>query len=221
MRSKETYVNPNKMKRLSLAIVFTCCTLALAAQDVIKVKYKGAKPTISDFVTAFVYSHDTEADEDECVDESFNAIYNVWDKHLKGQPLDEGQTLIVDEKNGYVCYENRSEYESVEDVGRWEMCYWNESDGKHKLFAYNVRWFRNGVYSPGQFDGLTFYRYDNATKKMKYCEAPGFEARFGNDSGDWMSYELPRSGKDITVKTWCKNGPKVQKLKWNGRKFSL
>ena len=209
------------MKRTLLAAIFTCCTLALVAQNAIKVKYQGAKPTISDFVTAFVFSDNHEDDEDECVDESFNAIRYVWDCHLKGTPLREGETLNVDVKNGYVCYECRSEYESVEDLGRWEMCFWNESDGKHKLFAYNVSWFRNGTYHPGQYDGLVFFRYDNATKKMKQCDAPGFEMRYGTDDGDWISYALPRTGKDIIVTTWHKNGPKQKTLKWNGHKFSF
>ncbi len=35
------------MKRLSLAIIFACCTLAVAAQEGIQVKYQGAKPTIN------------------------------------------------------------------------------------------------------------------------------------------------------------------------------
>jgi hypothetical protein len=35
------------------------------------------------------------------------------------------------------------------------------------------------------------------------------------------SYALPRTGKDITVTQWDKNGKKTQKtLKWNGSGFS-
>ena len=37
------------MKRLSLATIFACCMLAVAAQEGIQVKYQGAKPTIRDF----------------------------------------------------------------------------------------------------------------------------------------------------------------------------
>ena len=205
------------MKRMSLAIIFACCTLALAAQDVIRVNYKGAKPTISDFVWAFLSSRDDDDDE-ECFDESFNAIKQTWIQHHKGLPLDKGETLTIDEKNGYVLYESKD----GEDVGRWEMCYWNEADGKHKLFAYNVSFFRNGKYSPGQFDGLIFYRYNNATKKMTDCEAPGFDAVMGSDDGAMISYALPRSGKDIIASYWYDDGKKKQKtLKWNGRRFSF
>ena len=95
------------------------------------------------------------------------------------------------------------------------MCYWNEADGKHKLFACN-RWsFENGKPMMGQYDYLGFYRYDNATKKMSWCESPGFDVEYFN-----KSYALPRTGKDITVTTWEDNGKKTQKtLKWNGHGF--
>ena len=42
------------MKRLSLAIVFVCCTLAVAAQgDGFRVNYQGAKPTIVFILISF------------------------------------------------------------------------------------------------------------------------------------------------------------------------
>ena len=101
------------------------------------------------------------------------------------------------------------------------MCYWNEADGKHKLFAYNVKCFRNGKYSPGQFDGLQFYRYNNATKKMTYYQMPGFDSSLYTEDGAYITYSLPRVGKDIVITYWYDNGTKKQKtLKWNGRKFS-
>ena len=215
-------LNLNCMKRISLAILFACCTLALSAQNGIRVKYQGASPKISDFVSAFLSSRDHD-DEEDCTDESFNAIDYAWKQYHKGLPLEEGNTLTIDEKNGYVCYEYRSEYESVIDVVRIEMCYWNEADKKHKLFAYNVACFRNGNPEPGQFDGITFYRYNNATKLMTYTTDFGFEPVLGTEDGAWVSYDLPRTGKDITVTTfWGKTGKKQLKaLKWNGRRFSF
>ena len=203
------------MKRLSLAIIFFCCTLALAAQDVIRVNYQGTSPTISDFVWAFLSSSDDEEEED-CVDESFNAVKQAWIQHRKGLPQEEGNVLTIDQKNGFVLYEFRYE----EHLLRIEMCYWNEADGKHKLFAYNVACFSNGEYSAGQFDGLTFYRYDNATKKMTPCSDIGFDVVYGTDDGAWVSYALPRTGKDITVTSWYKSGKKQKTLKWKGRRFS-
>lgn len=209
-------------KRLSITVFLTCCTLAMSAQDDIRVNYQGAQPTISDFAWAFLSSHNDEEEED-CVDESFNAIRYAWIKHRKGLPQDDDVTLTIDQRNGYVVYEYRSEYESTVHVVRIEMCYWNESDKKHKLFAYNVECFKNGDPNPGQFDGLVFYRYNNATKKMTMTYDVGFEPVGGTSDNAWISYALPRSGKDITVTTfWYNTGKKQQKLlKWNGRRFSF
>ena len=159
------------MKRIILTTVLVCCTLSLAAQETIRVNYKGAKPTISDFATAFLSVYEWNDDSDDVLDEARNAMKQTWLDYLKGEKLSQNEKLTVDQKNGYICYEyNGDGHQQIT-----EMCYWNEADGKHKLFAYNVRGFSNGIYSPGQFDGLLFYRYDNATKKMTYCDAPGFD----------------------------------------------
>ncbi len=210
-------LKPQNMKKLSLTFIFVFCTLALAAQDdVIRVNYKGANPTISDFVWAYL-SASVQDDEEVDINESLRAMKFAWAKHRKGAPQDEGTTLTVDHKNGYVL----AEFKYEEDVLRIEMCYWNEADRKHKLFACSVASFMKGKYEPGQYDGLTFYRYDNATKKMTYCDDVGFEKMFATDNGGWVSYALPRVGKDITVTTWYSNGKKKQQtLKWKGRRFS-
>lgn len=210
-------------KIIFLVLLFICSTLAVFAQESIRVKYQGAQPTISDFAWAFLSSNDDDEEED-CVDESFNAIRAAWETHRKGLPQEEGVTLTIDQKNGFVVYEYKSEYEDVKHLLRIEMCYWNESDGKHKLFAYNVCCFRNGECSPGQFDGLLFYRYDNATKKMTLCNDVGFDVEFGTNDGDdvaYISYALPRTGKDIILTTWYKRGKQQKTLRWNGRRFTM
>ena len=209
------------MKRISLAIVFACCMIGLYAQESIKVSYQGAKPGISDFAWAFLSAYEYDEDADDCLDEARNAAKQAWIKYRKGLPQYEGVTLTVDKKNGFVLYEYKSEYEGVEDVVKIEMCYWNEADGKHKLFAYNVACFRNGIYSAGQFDGLLFYRYNNSTKTMSYIAAPGFEEQYVTENGAWVSYALPQTGKDISVTYWYENGRKQNKtLKWSGHRFS-
>ena len=91
------------MKRKSMALIFACFALALMAQDGIRVNFKGAQPSISDFVSAFVSSRDNP-EEDDCTDEAFNAVCYAWERYHKGIPLEEGQTLTIDEKNGFVVY---------------------------------------------------------------------------------------------------------------------
>lgn len=205
------------MKKLVLAIIFAFCTLAVSAQDAIQVNYTGAKPTISDFAWAFLSVDNGEDELEGEADESFNAIKQAWIHHRNGTPQDEYVTLSVDDKNGFVLYEWKYE----ENMLRIEMCYWNESDQKHKMFAYNVSCFQNNEYNPGQFDGLVFCRYDNAKRELTYCEAPGFEVEYSTDDGAWVSYDLPRSGKDITVNYWHKSGKRQKTLKWNGHGFNF
>ena len=204
------------MKRTLLAIILACCTLALTAQEAIRVNYKGASPTISDLAWAYLSADNSEDDEEGYFDESFNAVKQAWIQHREGLPLDEEDKLTIDEKNGYVLYEWTSE----ENKLKIEMCYWNEADRMHKLFAYNVASFIDGRCEAGQYDGLDFYRYDNAKKIMTYCEdRRGTEAVYKYDVR--QSYNLPRKGKDITVTLWYDSGKKVKTLKWNGKKFTL
>ena len=205
------------MKRIALVILFVSCTLVMAAQNGIKVNYHGEKPTISDLAWAFLSADDGEEELEGEADESFNAVKQAWIRHREGLPQEENEKLTIDEKNGFVLYEWRYE----ENLLRIEMCFWNESDQKHKLFAYNVGYYSDGEYSPGQFDGIVFCRYDNATREMTYCEAPGFEVEYGTDDGSWVSYDLPRTGKDITVNYWLNVGKTQKTLKWDGRKFSF
>ncbi|MBR6282977.1 MAG: hypothetical protein IKR25_01615 [Muribaculaceae bacterium] len=199
------------MKRKVLAIIFVCCTLVLGAQDAIRVGYQGTAPTISDLAWAFLCSFDN--DEEECGDKPTNAIKQAWVNRRDGLPQDDGVTLTVDEKNGYVLYEFI--YHDV--VDRMEMCYWNEADGKHRLFAFNnLATMQNGKPVVTETSGMMFYRYNNATKKMTYCAPPGFDVEYD------CTYALPSSGKDITVTRWNEDGTKQEKtLKWNGHKFSF
>ena len=196
-------------------MAFFCCTLAMAAQNDIRVNYQGDKPTIMDFAWAFLFSDDD--DEDECDSEATAGIKQALTAYRQGQPQDEHASLTVDQKNGYILYE----WKYDENVVRTEMCFWNESDGKHKLFAYSSWYYSNGKPILGQYDTLTFMRYNNATKKMSACETPGFDVEYGTEDGAWVSYALPSAGKDITVTYWYKNDETKQKtLKWNGRRFS-
>ena len=201
------------MKKLSLAIIFVCCFLAVAAQDGIRVKYQGAQPTIKDFATSYLANITQPTDEDECGEwvNLYESMQKAMARQANGQPLKKGATLTIDQRNGYLLYEEKT----GEHVNRVEMCYWNEADGKHKLFACNRWTFKNGKPVMGQFDGIDFCRYDNATKKMEECDTPGFEVEYMN-----TAYSLPRMGKDITVTTWDDNGKKTQTtLKWNGHGF--
>ena len=198
------------MKRLSLAIIFACCTLVMAAQEGIEVRFLGTSPDIIDFAWSFATANDDDPEAE--TDEARNAVKAALERYRTGEPQPEGWTITVDRKNGYLCLESRQD----SYLNKWEMCYWNMPDKKHKLFAYSLWCFDNGKPSMGQYDGLTFFRYNNATRKMTFSEAPGFEVEYVN-----TAYSLPRTGKDITVTRWDENGTKTQQtLKWNDGRFS-
>ncbi|MBQ3960233.1 MAG: hypothetical protein II683_00405, partial [Muribaculaceae bacterium] len=92
----------------------------------------------------------------------------------------------------------------------------NEADGKHKLFAFNnMASIVDDEPLSTETTGMTFCRYNNATKKMTLCDPPGFEIDYQ------CVYALPRTGKNITVTKFLKNGQTTKKtLKWNGKRFS-
>lgn len=198
------------MKKFFMLVAFVVMTITVNAQDSFRVNYQGASPTIVDFAWAFLFSDDD--DEEECDQEATAGIKNALTNYRQGKPQDENVTFTVDTKNGYIVYEFRYD----EHLSRIEMCYWNEADKKHKLFAYNHWSFSNGKRRLGQYDTLVFCRYNNATKKMTMCETPGFDVDYYNNS-----YALPRTGKDIIATKWSDDGTKTQKtLKWNGSGFS-
>lgn len=194
-----------------MTLLFAFCALALAAQDEgVRVDFKGSKPTISDFV--WTYLSKAALDDEGVIDEATNSVKQAWIRYRKGLPLEEGETITVDTKNGYAVYESRNDG----ILFKVEMCFWNDSDRKHKLFAINYQSFSNGKPAGGQFDGLRFWRYDNTTRTMTWLDDGGFEVEYYN-----TSYALPRTGKDIIVTRWSDDGTKKQEtLKWNGHDFA-
>ena len=202
------------MKRTLSAIILSCLTLSVMAQNGIKVNYKGTKPTVTDFAWAAFPSLNHE-DEEESGDRPWIALENAMKRHSEGLPQEQGEKLVIDSMNGYILFE-RSGNEYVDYIFRLEVCYWNESDGKHKLIAFNdMASFTDGKPSVSETSDFRFYRYDNATKRMVACDPPGFEIDYG------CSYELPRDGKDIIVTQWKEDGSTIEKtLKWNGKRFN-
>ena len=105
------------MKRLSLAIIFACCMLAVAAQEGFRVDYQGTRPTIKDFALAYITSLISEAEE--CDEEGMSLYENLQDAikcQAKGLPLEANRTLTIDQKNGFLVYEHKY----IEHLGRIE-----------------------------------------------------------------------------------------------------
>lgn len=202
------------MKRIVSAIFISCLTMALMAQNGIKVNCKGSSPTVTDFAWAAFPSLNHE-DEDESGDRPWIALQNAMTRHSKGLPQEQGETLTIDSKNGYILFECVYD-EDADFISRLEVCYWNESDGKHKLIIFNdLASTSEGRPCVTETSSIYFYRYNNATKRMVACDAPGFEVDYG------CIYELPRKGKDIICTLWNDDGTTQQTiLKWDGKRFN-
>lgn len=198
------------MKKLVAILFLLALTMTVSAQEGIKVGFLGAAPDIMDF--AWAYASANDGDPENTPDESSAALQQSLECYRIGEAQPEGFTITVDRKAGYILVQSKHDgYTS-----KWEMCYWNMDDKKHKLFAMCVELSENGMrMNPGQYDGLTFYRYDNATRQMKHVDM-GIDVQYFN-----ISYALPRVGKDIIVTHWSENGREKWQtaLKWNGHGF--
>lgn len=183
--------------------------------DDITVKSSGAQPNIKDFVTALL------SQEDE-TDESLNGLRKAWDFYKNGMKQMPGDDLIVDVQNGYVGYESTDTDDGNTYRQVIECCYWNYADKKHKLVAISNDLYRNGKAIDGQYTGITFYKYDNATRKMKVVYGSevglGFEAPDGTEA---TSHVLPRQGKTIVFSYYTPSGKRDLRLTWNGSRFII
>jgi hypothetical protein len=173
------------------------------------VPFRGKQPTIIDFVDDRFRGDD--------LGEALGELSDMWKLYRQGKALPKGKSFIVDVKNGYVRYD--SKYDD-QDWQYMEFCVWNFADGQHKLVAYNNDYYHEGKPILGQYTGLEFYVYDNATHRIKPVYAPDLGAEIDVPGGETVvTHSLPRYGKDL-VYTIHKSAGTIQKtLTWNGSKF--
>ena len=179
------------------------------------VTYSGQRPVITDFVNAILSQED--------IGESLGGMKNDWNIYLAGKPLPEGSSFTVDVKNGYMRYDS---YYKEDDGTVYthfiEFCYWNCSDGRHKLVGENTVSFRDGQPFMGQFSGTSFYMYDGKTGRMDFTSAYdlGFDIDYPEDTQVYVQ-QLPRVGKTIETRIYTSSGEILVKATWNGSKFVL
>ena len=195
-----------------------------------QVTYKGNAPKIGDFVNAFLNQDETS--------EIMGSLDIAWNHYLRNEPQEPCNQLMVDEKNGYLRLTFDSnlcdDYEDLDDSYYLEMCYWNCDDGKHKIIAENVVSKMDGKYSLGQYSGVTFFIYDNATHSLCTADAEVLGAYIepvideqNCETGEPMTtfdqtiavYNLPQQGKDIIVEIYQGNKRTVYHLLWDGMYF--
>ncbi|MBR5726198.1 MAG: hypothetical protein IKX56_05635 [Muribaculaceae bacterium] len=195
-----------------------------------RITYKGKAPKIGDFLSSYLDIEETG--------ELFGSVLDAWRLYLRQQPQKPCEQFMLDEKNGYLRYTFDSQscdfYDDLIDRTYYEMCYWNCADGKHKLIAENCFTLIDNKYILGQYSGISFFLYDNASHKMWTVA--------GEDIGAWVEevidesncetgeqltdsdipivvYHLPQQGKDINVEICHGNKRTVTRLVWDGMRF--
>ena len=178
----------------------------------IPVSFKGAQPNVKDFVDALL-SRNTE--------ESMNGLREAWGFYKNGMKQMPGDDLIVDVQNGYVGYVS---VDSDEDGDRREViecCFWNYADKKHKLVAITNDFYQNGKAIEGQYTGITFYKYDNASHTMKVIPADDLGVTLNTPPGTTVTvHALPRQGKTTVFTYYIPLGKIEKRLTWNGSHFT-
>lgn len=173
----------------------------------IVVKYQGSRPTISDFVTAFL-SHSKER-------EFYDNAYSEWLRFQQKKQPGKNVSIIVDTRNGYMHYEIARPEEK--DTIVMEMCFWNCADGKRKLVCASTYWAMDGEYGWGEFTGVSFFLFDNKTRTMRTVLPEDIGALY---DGDGISvFFLPRQGKDIRVSVGGGGDRWNEVLEWDGYQF--
>lgn len=178
----------------------------MMAQQNINVSYNGQRPVITDFVSAILSQRE--------LNEALSNVRDNWNRRRLGQQIEDGAKFIIDEQNGYVRYDiayGPSEHSWT------EFCFWNCSDGSHKLVGVNTGHELRFKSIQTECTGLSFYSYDNQTRML--TPASAYDLGASIIVTPVVDYRLPRQGKDISAVINAKGGPVNIVMHWDGMKF--
>jgi len=111
--------------------------------------------------------------------------------------------IIVDRKNGYVCWDSGGT-----DGDSMEACVWRRDNG-HRLFAIQVSSPVDPVISV-----ICFYDYDPKTATLKPEASP--VDNFKGTGAEYVDYILPRKGKDFIITEYTFDTYIKYIYTWNG-----
>lgn len=208
-----------KKMMMAAAILLGVCMTATAQEDdyySFTVKYQGQRPTITDFVTAFL--------SQEELGEVWGGVSDQWKLYRQGKKTN--GTFTVDQKNGFIEYKR-----IINDVdGRTEsvteFCYWNMSDNRHKLFAVNNNFSCNGKYYFTEHSGPSLLLFDTQTRRMSYATLGDYGLEYSPFGDEPVVFNLPRQGKNIKlVFAPTEENPNKEttysEYVWDGKKFHI
>lgn len=157
----------SRMKQTAFAVACLLLLCGVADAQTSKKKGAGQRKNIKDFVSFYL---------DEPEGELIGRVYEVWQKHLKGQRQDEGVTITLDVKNGFFRYLNA--YPEENSYTYADMCYWNRKDGK-QLLAWNSYIIQKQAPVFTECTFLYFMLYDPATGEWEHMQEEDLGIVFG------------------------------------------
>ncbi len=113
--------------------------------------------------------------------------------------------IIVDRKNGYVCWDSGGT-----DGDSMEACVWRRDNG-HRLFAIEL-----SAPTDPEIAVICFYDYDPKTSKLTPEASP--VDTFKGTGSRYIGYSLPRVGKDFLIMEYTDDGTIKYVYSWNGSK---
>lgn len=133
-------------------------------------------------------------------DKAFPATLN----RIKGSEGLEPLIEICDEENRYLSLK------AVEDVGYWEMCYWNVKGGKEQLILVNSELLFPSfyLYSNGKISKTEKFGIRDIWKNIGSASGAGFDR--------YMQFFAPHCGTSITV---ILDGQDCMIFNWQKEKF--
>ena len=205
-----------KKMLVAWAIMLGLC-LSVSAQDEdysIPVRFKGDRPTISDFVSAIL-------SQDE-LGEALGGLSEQWTQYQQGKKTQGEWTENL--RNGYVSHFHRVNSMDENSEQTCEFCYWNCVDGRHKLVALNIKLFWDNRPVDTENTGLSFYVYDSETRRMNWASWNDLGMDIDVPGRGVAHYALPITGKDIGATVYPSEEHKgkdaiVINCKWDGMRF--
>ena len=171
------------------------------------------QPTIVDFVNALLTIED--------LGESLGEMSSNWEKYLRGQPLQQGRSFILDKENNYMRYDMLAPLTDNSQERKYiEFCVWDCTDSRYRLIVANQANFIDDKPFDGQFGGLTFYKYNVATKKLTWTSAYNLHGKFYMPQDtEAVVHNLLYREKSVKCECHTHTGIVIMHLNWDGSKF--
>lgn len=199
------------MKKILMTLLLAGVTMLAHAEELedfsFPVKFKGAEPTIADFVTAICSR--------EAPGEWISYMGADWERSRKGKPT-KGK-FTVNRRKGYMTYVEDDDADGQVHKGVTEFRCWRCADEHLRMVAETDNFYRDGVAYYGQYTGVSLFLYYADYKRMEMV----YNSDYGLDGPEINAlfvYSLTPSGI-VGVAEKPEGGIYRVEYVWNGTKF--